>query len=279
MPSVEYDMEVSSVTGLNRSPGFVESTCPPRLRYFLNDLVTRPNEPPFNLNDSLIESHLHQRDSRMSLSSLTSTRSNGIATNRQKNPEADSFTYIETLLESLAVLGKLGNGLDVVAQRLPTEIYSLVDATLDEVDERAEVGRRFSSYSIGTTIRASNVYVFAANENGGDNLLLNNQLDASLLRLAALEATDREVDHEILRDLFWTLYSKLDAVTQSLRVVYEVSNRIGSVSRSLVPVSHPSLTCIVKRRGFKDSSGLKMGMLFPLNEVWWPIVTEVCSLI
>ena len=52
---------------------------------------------------------------------------------------------------------------------------------------------------------------------------------ASSLRLAALESVEKQVDHEVLRDLFWTLYSKLDAVTQGLRVVYEVSNRIGSV--------------------------------------------------
>ena len=53
---------------------------------------------------------------------------------------------------------------------------------------------------------------------------------ASTLRLAALESTSKHHDQEILKDLFWTIYSKLDAVTQGLRVVFEVANRIGSVS-------------------------------------------------
>jgi len=55
-------------------------------------------------------------------------------------------------------------------------------------------------------------------------------LGASKLRLTALESSTKHADHEILRDLFWTLYSKLDAVMQGLKVVYEVANRIGSVS-------------------------------------------------
>ena len=243
VPPVEYDLEVSAKFEQDRSPALVDSACPPRLRQYLNDLATRPNESPFNLDDSLVESRLNQRDSRASLSSLASAPNYAANTN-PKNPETDSFTYIETLLESLAVLGKLGNGLDIITQRLPTEIYALVDATLDEVDERAEIGRRLSSYSVGTTIRASNLFVFA-NESGNDGLPLNGTLDASLLRLAALEATDKEIDHEILKDMFWTLYSKLDAVSQSLRVVYEVSNRIGSVSKFVFFCSNfpSSLTC------------------------------------
>lgn len=63
-------------------------------------------------------------------------------------------------------------------------------------------------------------------------------LKASYLRLAALELSTKRADQEIMRDFFWTLYSKLDAVAQGLRVVYEVSNRIGSVS-SLQRTSKP----------------------------------------
>lgn len=52
------------------------------------------------------------------------------------NPEADSFTYMETLLEALALLGRLTSALDVVAQRVSTEIHALIENTLDEVEER-----------------------------------------------------------------------------------------------------------------------------------------------
>lgn len=54
----------------------------------------------------------------------------------QKHVEADSFGYIEGLLESLACLGKLGFALDAVAQRAQMEVFNLVEATVDEVDER-----------------------------------------------------------------------------------------------------------------------------------------------
>ena len=55
-------------------------------------------------------------------------------------------------------------------------------------------------------------------------------MDATHLRLTALESSTKLLDQDVLRDFFWTLYSKLIAVSEGLRVVYEVANRIGSVS-------------------------------------------------
>jgi len=86
-------------------------------------------------------------------------------------------------------------------------------------------------------------------------------VDASRIRLASLEYSAKKTDHEILRDLFWTVYSKLDAVLQGLRVVYEVANRIGS------------------RRDFRDPSGAKLGSIFPLPEMWPPIQVEIRTLL
>lgn len=168
-----------------------------------------------------------------------------------RNPEADSFMYIETLLESLAVLGKLGHALDIVAQKVPQEVFGLVETTLDEVAERAEYGRRASLNgpinAMSSGVRIDNIYYLSLSGTAGALLgpgalgmpistmsgttAGNHALMAtSSLRLAALELTTKRVDQEIMRDLFWTLYSKLDAIAQGLRVVYEVSNRIGSVS-------------------------------------------------
>jgi exocyst complex component 4 len=164
----------------------------------------------------------------------------------QRNPEADSFVYIETLLESLSVLGKLGGVLDIVAQRLPSEIFALVDGTVDEVSERAEYGRRTSSlFGINAGSKDNSTYVVTSKHAVTGALPMNIptslvdatrarhglQISQLQLRLTALESSTKHADHEILRDLFWTLYSKLDAVMQGLRVVYEVANRIGSVSR------------------------------------------------
>jgi hypothetical protein len=53
---------------------------------------------------------------------------------------------------------------------------------------------------------------------------------SSLLRLTASETSALELNVETLKDLFWTLYSKLDAVLQGFRVSYEVAMRIAEVS-------------------------------------------------
>jgi len=107
------------------------------------------------------------------------------------------------------------------------------------VAERAEYGRRGSVVMAGgTTNRSDGVYIFTHGDGGhgvssGIGSAITPQggfLSASSLRLAALESSAKRVDHETLKDFFWTVYSKLDAITQGLRVVYEVSNRIGSVS-------------------------------------------------
>ncbi|EPQ60468.1 exocyst complex component sec8 [Gloeophyllum trabeum ATCC 11539] len=241
---------------------------------YLQDLALRPNDPPYDLSEPNFRnsSGLAASPSLTVLSGLVSSNSmDAILQSNQQNPESDSFSYIETLLESLAVLGKLGNALDVVAQRLPGEIYSLVEATLDEVAERAEYGRR-SSLAIGANMsRPDGVYVFSGMSNLGATISMTTLsvtgpmkgsfISPSSLRLAALESSSKQVDHEILRDLFWTLYSKFDAVSQGLRVVYEVANRIGS------------------RRDFKDSSETKPGNLFPIAEVWAPLQAEMRTLL
>jgi exocyst complex component 4 len=160
-------------------------------------------------------------NSSQRLSSATTT---DVTTKTVRNPESDSFSYIENLLESLTVLGRLVSGLDIVAQRLPVEIFTLVETTIDEVSERLEFNKRMSTSGTMATAWTTGIFIMSNNQQPGT------PLETTSLRLAALESSSQEVDHEILRDFFWTLYSKLDAVIQSLRVVFEISNRIGSVS-------------------------------------------------
>lgn len=145
-----------------------------------------------------------------------------------QHPESDSFLYMESVLESIAVLGKLGTALDTIAQRLSGEIYNLVETTLDEVTERMEYGRERSLLFSTGSARSESVYVFATPD--ASPIGVNSEfVRGAFLRLSALEASSKQSEHEILRDFFWTLYSKLDAVAQGLRVTYEVANRIGSV--------------------------------------------------
>jgi exocyst complex component 4 len=229
-----------------------------RLSRYLHDLALRPNDPPGDVDDSKIGasgpgqgvstspsySNPGGPSTTTSFSSLSNLTSSGQGQS-QRNPETDSFTYIETLLESLSVLGKLGGGLDILAQRLPSEVFALVDSTVDEVSERAEYNRRASLlFSNNTGTKNHSTYIITSKPavaGGPPWNIPNSGIDATRaghgllisplqLRLTALESSTKHADHEILRDLFWTLYSKLDAVLQGLRVVYEVANRIGSVS-------------------------------------------------
>lgn len=229
VPKVEFDEDPD-----NTSPPGTQADAaapgPSRMRRYLNDLAIRPNDPPLDIN----EPNIRGARTSASLSTMANLVPGPVSQSSQTNPEADSFIYMETVMESLAVLGKLGNALDNVAQRLPTEVYSLVEATLDEVGERAEFGRRLSMQVIpvSSIAQADGVYLLSNALSGVDSVLnTGSVVDASALRLAGLESSARQLDHEILKDFFWTVYSKLHAVAQGLRVVYEVANRIGSVSK------------------------------------------------
>jgi len=195
-------------------------------------LNLRPNESPYDINDSGFAQGIILSSSTSIFgvsNSATSLLSPTV------NPEADSFVYMETLLESLAVLGKLGTALDVIAQRLPGEIFTLFETTVDEVEERLEFVKSKSVAPLNERLEISED-VFLLSDNGSQsssvqNGGLENSFSKSFtLRLSVLESLATRVDYEILGDFFWTLYSKLIAVVQGFRVVTEVANRISSVS-------------------------------------------------
>lgn len=258
VPKVEYEEEFTEAiapTG-EESPVELESDrLPERFNRFLADLTIRPNDSPLEMDE-----HVFRNSSALGPSNaatfaagasfgsnlnLAAAMSNSTSNHSTRSPESDSFSYMETLLESLAVLGKLGSGLDVVAQRVPGEVFTLIETTLDEVSERADYLRRGSILGAPELgMRTDDVFVVTSGATPGNLGLTsigahslvgpahqgsNAFLSASSLRIAALEESTKQIDHEILKDFFWTLYSKLDAVTQGLRVVSEVANRIGSV--------------------------------------------------
>ncbi|KAF4623818.1 hypothetical protein D9613_002144 [Agrocybe pediades] len=256
-PKVDFEAEAEKLLSEEdpTSPSLKQS----RLTMFLTNLSLRPNEPPHDLDDN---QHLNG-------TSTPSQPSNGASTamflSSNLNPEADSFAYMETLLESLAVLGKLGNALDTIAQRLPNEIFTLVETTLAEVEERAEFGRKRSLLMVNGALGGGSDGIYILGPGNQLSTVTSGYrgplLKSSCLRLAALESLAKRVEHDILKDLFWTLYSKLDAVAQGFRVVTEVANRIGS------------------RHSYKDASGAKPGALFPLPELWSHVQSEVQTLI
>jgi len=274
VPLVEFEAELMDKQSTAPSASTTRPSSPrspsfglTRLTRFLNDLGTRANDPPHDINEIITTNTSGSQTASPLIPSVpapTTIFINGTSTAQgfTGNPEADSFAYMETLLESLAVLGKLGSTLDNIAQRLPGEVFSLVETTINEVGERAEYTKRqnagISSTADSIDVKSDSVYLLinlppdtsageeyrdrrgrgtmkgkgvalAAAAAGGREA----QVKSTSLRLTALENSARHMDHEIMKDLFWTLYSKLDAVAQGLRVVYEVANRIGSVCESV----------------------------------------------
>lgn len=210
-----------------------------------------------------------------------------------ENPESDSFLYMEMLLEALARLGKLGVAIEAIHQRLPIEIHSLVESTIREVESRTEPMRRSS---LAKTLRPESILLasssalartFGAGGSGRTSYNPNNSTISGasdrhgsrplsmLLRISAAESSQVESDGEIMRDLFWTLFSKLDAVLQGHRVVHEVAS------------------VITQRPGFKENSTGAVGSSASiadklrgrlvggerLLDVWKPIQMEVRTLL
>ena len=151
------------------------------------------------------------------------------------NPEADSFRYIETILESLGVIGKLSHALDVVAQRVAGEIHSLIETTLDEVEERYVVELFLADLHRSERNQTEETIHTLPAPDKIDPKALFNPTDAGQTSLTAASSPRQAI---ILQDLLWSLYSKLAAVLEGHRVLYEVSRWISAVNCHLR--LHPS---------------------------------------
>ncbi|TKY85669.1 hypothetical protein EX895_005209 [Sporisorium graminicola] len=257
---------------------------PLQLTRFLQSLRSRPSFDP-NLASDIPDSAL--MTSTKSFSALTGELNSSAAAKLdggpssdlrgrpggrygaefEQNPEADSFLYIEMLLESLSRLGKLGTALDIVSQRLAMEIHQLVDATIDEVDARNEPLRRFSVALRPESVLLASSSALARSFNESlrtsrSSFNVSTRPASTMLRISAGETSALQRDGETMRDLFWTLFSKLDAVLQGHRVVYEVAGMIAS------------------RAGFKDeTASKKLSGVAALLQVWKPIQQEVRTLL
>lgn len=106
-----------------------------------------------------------------------------------RNPEADTFYYIQLLIEALNKLGHLDVAVDRIEQRLPVELFSVVDKTNAEVDARyPNLTRGFAS-----------------------------QDTKSSLPTEAIEQRGH-----VLSEFLWTLYAKFEAVAEGHRVIHDV---------------------------------------------------------
>lgn len=112
-----------------------------------------------------------------------------------RNPEADTFSYIQLLIEALSNMGHLDTAIDRIEQRLPVELFTVVDKTNVEVDARYPTPNR--SYS------------------SHDNQLKSN-----------LPTENIEQRGHVLSEFLWALYAKFEAIAEGHRVVHDVVSAI-----------------------------------------------------
>ena len=110
-----------------------------------------------------------------------------------RNPEADTFYYIQLLVESLSRMGTLDAAASATNERLPTEMFKAHDRALDEVEQRHPATLRSAAS------RQQNLSLYE-----GPN--------------GEKKAT--------LEDLLNTLYAKFEAIAEGHRVLHDVTASI-----------------------------------------------------
>jgi Xaa-Pro aminopeptidase len=106
-----------------------------------------------------------------------------------RNPEADTFYYIHLLIEALNRLGQLDIAVDRIEQRLPVELYAVVDKTSAEVDSRYPVHTR----NLPGAMRKRDILSDVEDDRGF-----------------------------VLSEFLWNLYAKFEAIAEGHRVVHDV---------------------------------------------------------
>ncbi len=129
------------------------------------------------------------------------------------NPESDTFQYIRLVLEALNKMGRLQEAVDTIEQRLPVELFKVVEKSNNEVASRHPSILRAYASRKGSTSQT--------------------------------EIESDDIRTTLLNDLLWTLYARFEAIAESHRVVHEVVT--GIVRREGLTSSTAALT-----RGFKE---------------------------
>ncbi|KAI1328776.1 Sec8 exocyst complex component-specific domain-containing protein [Xylariaceae sp. FL0255] len=106
-----------------------------------------------------------------------------------KNPEADTFYYIGLLTESLNKLGRLESAVDTLKQRLPVELFSIVNETINDVDQRHPSSLR------GGSSNGEGLHIYSGRET--------------------------QMRADVIYDLLWTLYGKFEAIAEGHRIFHE----------------------------------------------------------
>jgi exocyst complex component 4 len=106
-----------------------------------------------------------------------------------KNPEADTFAYVNLLVEALNKLGRLETAVDTLKQRLPVELFGIVNETVNDIDQKHPSSLRGGSSS------SNGLHMYGGRET--------------------------QMRSDVIYDLLWTLYGKFEAIAEGHRVFHE----------------------------------------------------------
>lgn len=112
-----------------------------------------------------------------------------IVEDASRNPETDTFYYMQVIIEALNRMGNLELAVDRIEQRMPVELFAVVDKTNMEVDAR------------------------------------HPNVSRSLLKSDSKTGLTTEINEErgyVLSDFLWTLFAKFEAIAEGHRVVHDV---------------------------------------------------------
>lgn len=111
-----------------------------------------------------------------------------------RNPEADTFHYIQVILEALNKMSRLDIAVESIIQRLPVELFRVVERSNTEVAQRhPSLVRGYASKGSAKTSRSYE---------------------------------SDETRATLLNDLLWTLYARFEAIAESHRVVHDIAEGI-----------------------------------------------------
>lgn len=101
------------------------------------------------------------------------------------------------------MLGKFKDAIVTILQRVPLETYQLIDKTIAEVNERRNAAALKTIHQRDANYDDEEDEKYLATKNN---------------------------ENEILRDLFWTLFSKMESITQGHSTVLVAGQRLLRVS-------------------------------------------------
>jgi exocyst complex component 4 len=106
-----------------------------------------------------------------------------------RNPEADTFYYVSLLVESLNKLGRLEAAVEVLKQRMPVELFGIVNETINDMDQKHPSSLR------GGMSGSGGLHIYGSRET--------------------------QMRADVIYDLLWSLYGKFEAIAEGHRVLHE----------------------------------------------------------